>query len=150
MARPRKPTALHVVDGTFHVTRHRSRVNEPKPAGSLDKPPAWFSREQREVWDYGLSSAPPNLLKRLDLSVFTVWVVACDLHRQAAVELNKLGFQGVLSASGARPSGTLGVMNRQAELIIRACAEMGFTPASRSKVTSDPGSGSNNEEFFHG
>lgn len=150
--RKRKPTALHVVDGTFNVTTHRGRLNEPKPPGNLDKPPAWFSREQRSVWDYGLASAPPNLLKRLDLSIYTVWVIACDMHRQAAEELSKRGILGLIetTTAGNMLQGRLvGIMNRQADLIVKAAGEMGFTPASRSKVSSDPGGAANNDEFFH-
>ena len=63
-----KPTHLHVIEGTFDVSRHSKRLkSEPKPVGTLKDPPAWFTTEQREVWAYGLQHAPAGLLKAIDL-----------------------------------------------------------------------------------
>jgi hypothetical protein len=48
MPRPRKPTHLHIVEGTFNVTRHRGRKREPvvvDPVG--DAPPG----VDKTIWD---------------------------------------------------------------------------------------------------
>ena len=95
-----KPTSLHLVEGTFNVTKHGKRLKtEPKPVGKLSEPPEWFSAGQREVWAYGLEHAPEGLLKAIDLSTYTAWCVACDAHRQAAEQLNRWGPERLLIGS---------------------------------------------------
>lgn len=169
VGRKPKPTHLHVIEGTSNTTRHRGRKREPKPTGELQDAPDWFTDAQRDVWSYGLRSAPRGLLKAIDLSVFTVWVVACDAHRQAAEQLAKLGPGGLLTRTATRhgrpdangnpttvggsvvQSPLVGIMNRQALIMIKAAAEMGFTPSSRARVVTDPHAPLGNDpesEFF--
>lgn len=50
MGRPRKPTALHVVQGTARKSRMKARSGEPKPTGPLGSPPKWFTPYQRAEW----------------------------------------------------------------------------------------------------
>jgi P27 family predicted phage terminase small subunit len=162
-----KPTLLHVIEGTHHATKHKSRALEPKPEGRLTDPPDWFSEAQRQVWHEGLRDVPAGLLTAIDASVYRIWCVACDTHRQAAAELAKHGPSGLLTLTGTRPgppgpdgrptrtggnpiqSPLVGVMNRQAVIMLKAAAEMGFTPSSRARVTLDPSSvGSARGGFF--
>lgn len=128
-----KPTALKVVEGTFR--KDRAPQNEVAPAGDLVDAPAHFTADQRAVWDYAVAHAPANLLKLLDLSVLEVWAVACVFHRQAAAKVLESG-QVVVSPSGypiVNPY--LSNMNKQAQIMLKASAEMGFTPASRARVS---------------
>ena len=76
-----KPTHLKVVEG--NPGRRKLNDKEPKPRGNLYDPPDWLTDAQRAGWEYAIESAPFGLLKRLDRSVLTAWVVAEDLHRQA-------------------------------------------------------------------
>lgn len=157
VGRKPKPTRLHVIEGTLNATRHKKRDKEPVPQGELIEPPGWFSEQQREIWAYGLKSAPRGLLKALDQSVYVVWVIACDVHRQAAEQITAAGPAGLLRRTPARfgpknpktgkPTRILGavveatlvgIMNRQAKIMLKAAAEMGFTPSSRARVTADP------------
>ena len=134
-----KPTHLHVIEGTLDVSKHRSRKKEPAPAGSLVDPPEWFTARQREVWDYAIANAPAGLLRKLDLSVLAVWAVASSLHRDAVERIAKLGEDGLLYKTPA--NGTLiinpliGIVNRQAAVMLKAAAELGFSPASRARCT---------------
>src|SRR5688500_111139 len=100
-----KPTHLHVIEGAMHGTRHRGRAREPKPVGELVDPPEWMSAAQQDVWRYAITHAPAGLLKKLDGSALTVWVIACDLHRQASEQLANLGAAGLLYKTPA--NGTL-------------------------------------------
>lgn len=165
-----KPTHLKLLEGTFNVTRDRRRKNQPKPTGALIDPPTWFSAEQQEIWRTGLHDAPRGVLTLIDASVYTVWVVACATHRQAAELLAQAGSAGLLTRTATRagppgPNGQptriggsimqsplVGIMNRQAEIMMKAATEMGFTPSSRSRVTSDPHApiGSDAEREFFG
>ena len=136
-----KPTHLHLIEGTFDVSRHRKRLKtEPKPVGNLSEPPAWFSEGQRDVWAYGLRHAPAGLLKAIDMSTYVAWVVACDTHRLAAEFLAKKAAEGLLirSARGLIQNPMVEVMNRQALIMLKHASEMGFTPSGRTRVAVDP------------
>jgi P27 family predicted phage terminase small subunit len=160
-----KPTHLHLIEGTFNVTRHRKRANEPKPATSLDQPPEWFTSEHLDVWDYGLRHSPPGLLKGVDAGVYTVWVCASVNHRQAAMELAKLGRTGLLTKTGAKQvtdahgrttlsggnwiqSPLVGVMNRAACIMLKAASELGFSPVSRARIAIEGGNAASPEDRF--
>lgn len=140
--RKRKPTHLHLVEGTLNVTRHRARKAEPVPVDDLAAPPAWMDAAQQETWRYAIKHAPLGLLKKLDSSVLATWAVACCLHQQAVEQIAKLGASGLLyrvpSTGTLVQSPLIGVVNRQAAIMIKAASELGFTPTSRAKVSIEP------------
>jgi P27 family predicted phage terminase small subunit len=142
--RPR-PSYLRALDGTDAKAKHK-RPDEPVPDGELKVPPHWLTERQKELWRYSLQSVPPGLLRELDSSVFTVWVVACDMHREASEKVATLG-QLVKSPVQGVPMQNpyLGTVNKQAMIMLKAAAEMGFTPSSRTRVKvqkKKPGAGS--------
>lgn len=133
MGRKAKPTYLRVLEG--NAGRRPLNTEEPEPAGDLTAPPHWLSDRQKETWRYAIEAAPPGLLKRLDASVFTVWVVACDMHREAAEKVTQYGSL-IKSPNTGVPmqSPYVSIMNKQGQIMMKAASEMGFTPSSRSKV----------------
>jgi P27 family predicted phage terminase small subunit len=127
-----KPTALKLIQGTLR--KDRANMREPKPSGDLLEPPTYFSTEQSEVWNYAIANAPKGLLKRLDISILEIWVTAYVTYRESALKVKQLG-QVIKSPSGypiVNPY--LSNMNKQAGIMMKASAEMGFTPTSRSKI----------------
>lgn len=130
-----KPSYMRVLDGR---ASHSAKPNpdEPQPPGELEgeAPPEWLSETQKEGWRYAMKNAPPGLLRRLDRSVMVAWVCAEDEHRKAAVQVAKLG--SLLKSQGGTPyqNPYLAIMNKQAVIMMRAAAELGFTPSSRSRV----------------
>ena len=64
---------------------------EPKPEGSLADAPEWFNEDQRMCCSYAITNSPTGLLKRIDRGALVAWVVAVDLHRQAAIAQSKVG-----------------------------------------------------------
>ena len=110
-------------------------IAEPAPVGELFDAPAWLTDDQKAGWAYAIAEAPLGLLKRLDRSVLTVWVVAEDLHRQAAIAVSKFGLITKSPVKGdPMQNPYLPIINRQAQIMMKASAEMGFTPSSRSRV----------------
>jgi P27 family predicted phage terminase small subunit len=108
---------------------------------NLREPPAWMSKSQRAGWRYAIANAPAGLLKRLDRSVLSVWVVAEDHHRAASEMLDKHGVLIKAPNTGLPiQSPYLPVLNRQAGLILKAAEQLGFSPASRSRVQIESGS----------
>ncbi len=134
-----KPTALKVLTG--NPGRRPLNQREPKPKGALGEAPAWLTPGQREVWGEAVASAPRGLLTRLDASVLLVWVVAKELHREASEAVARFGMLSE-TPNTREPiqSPYLAIMNKQALIMLKAAAEMGFTPSSRSRVSVDAGS----------
>jgi P27 family predicted phage terminase small subunit len=78
------------------------------------------------------------MLTRIDASVFTNWVVACDLYDQALRKVNEYGLLVKAPITGTpMQSPALSILNRQARDISKFASELGFTPTSRTRVKVD-------------
>jgi P27 family predicted phage terminase small subunit len=128
------PTVVKQTKGTLR--QHRVNRHEPKPEGDLIEPPEYMSEGAKAAWRYALESAPPGLLKKLDMSILEVWAQAADLYRKAQAGLAKTGLLVKAPNTGVpMQSPYLAIANKQAQIMAKAATEMGFTPASRSRVT---------------
>lgn len=133
--RGRKPVPTHLKLIRGNPGKRRLNENEPIPEGDLNAPPTWMSKSQRAGWRYAIANAPPGLLKRLDRSVLSAWVVAEDLHRTASQMLDKHGLLIKAPNTGLPiQSPYLPVANRQATIMLKAAEQLGFSPGSRSRV----------------
>lgn len=133
MGRKIKPVELKVLEGTYR--KDRDNPNAPKVTGDLISPPTYFSEAQADVWKYAIENAPKGLLKKLDISILEIWVNAYVVYRECYGKVQEMG-QVVTSPSGypiVNPY--LSNMNKQSVIMMKAAAEMGFTPTSRSKVS---------------
>ncbi len=129
-----KPTHLKLLAG--NPGKRPLNQSEPKPEGDLFDCPDWLSDDQRLGWAYAIAESPKGLLKRLDRSALTVWVVAEDLHRQATIAVGKFGLITKSPQKGdPMQNPYLPIINRQATIMMKAAAELGFTPSSRSRVS---------------
>lgn len=142
------PTVLKKIRGNPSKTPINER--EPIPVGDLVAAPAWMTETQKEGWSYAILHAPPGLLRIIDRSALVVWVVAEDLHVQACQFQARAGLLTRIGPDlrGPRVEGQkqepdtralqqspfLPIINKQAFLMLKAAAELGFTPASRSRV----------------
>lgn len=133
-----KPSYLRVLDG--NAGKRATNPDEPQPVGELAEhaPPEWLSETQKEGWRYAMRHAPPGMLKRLDQSILTVWVVAEAVHRDASKWVSDKGSM-VMGKNGVPYQNPyLAIMNKQAAVMMKAAAELGFTPSSRSRVKVEP------------
>lgn len=131
----RKPTPTHLKLLRGNPGKRPINNAEPKPEGDLLDAPEWMSDSQKAGWAYAIASAPGGLLKRLDRSVLVAWVIAEDMHRKASIAVEKYGLVTKSPVKGEPMQNPyLAIINKQAQIMIRAAAEMGFTPASRSRV----------------
>lgn len=129
------PAAVKKVKGTLQ--KCRGNPHEPRPTGKLGEPPEYMSDTAKEAWRYAIENAPPGLLSSLDAAVLERWANCAGLYREALAKINRAGVAGMIIKT---PSGIL----RRSPLmdVIRDLAlemkgyesEMGFTPASRSRV----------------
>lgn len=121
-------------------------VDVPEGRGDLWAAPEWFNDEQRAEWAYALDNAPLGLLTATDRGVLAIWCVASVEYAKAVAEVRRLGQvvktagvttrnekTGVTTTIGGSPiqNPFLGIVNRQAMVMLRSGAEMGFSPASR-------------------
>ena len=101
--------------------------------------PSWLTKSQKEGWNYAIEHAPPDLLRLLDRSILAVWVVAEDLHRQAA---EKVGAHGMLikdpNTGLPMQSPYMHVLNKQSLIMMKAAALLGIGPASRAGIAAGP------------
>ena len=129
------PVAVKKIKGTLQKCRTNPR--EPRPVGTLGEPPEYMSDTAKEAWRYAVANAPAGLLSSLDASVLERWANCAGMYREALAKINRAGVAAMLHKT---PSGIL----RRSPLmdVIRDLAmemkgyesEMGFTPASRSRV----------------
>ena len=105
------------------------------PTVMLGECPAEFSSDVREIWNYALSVSPKNVLAAIDYSVFATWCVALDTWNKARVIVDSEGLISKGSMGQPTKNPAISVMNDAAYLMLKCCSELGFTPASRSKVT---------------
>lgn len=129
---------MRVLDG--NAGKRPVNENEPVPEGKLEErpPPDVLSEAQKKVWRQAIKSAPPGMLRHLDESVLLVWVVACERHADASKKVSELG--SLLKGKTGTPyqNPYLAIMNKQASILLKAAAELGFTPSSRSRVKVEP------------
>ncbi len=131
--RPPTPSVLREIRGT---PKRKLNQREPVPVGNLEGPPDWLSPSQQDVWRYAIECAPCGLLKRLDAGVLAVWVVAADLYRMAAEKIAAHGLLVNAPNTGApMQSPYLAIVNRQSQIMLKAGAELGFSPASRTRIS---------------
>lgn len=143
MGRQRKPTHLKLVEGARDRRPGKVKSTEPVPRGRLDfvDAPSHFDEERKAIWDYAIEHAPLGLLRRLDAQIFEAWCDACHLRREAMRKL-KSGSMLVKTPNGAAVQNPyLGIVNRQAVIMKALAAEMGFTPAARTRISVEEGDG---------
>jgi phage terminase small subunit len=117
MPRPKKPVALHIIQGTARKDRMAARVNEMAlPAGPVGEAPEWLIPDARAEWDLLTQHAVYSR-------------VLSPAHRGALIEYCVLFGRMVLWAKG---EGEISASERQTLNSLRM--QLGITPASQGKV----------------
>lgn len=132
--RKTKPTHLKLLEG--NPGKRAINKNEPKPIGDLCDPPSWMTNQQKDGWNYAITHAPQGMLKMIDQSALSVWVIAEDMHRDASKKVQTLGMLVKSPAGMPMQSPYLCILNKQAQIMLKAAEQLGFTPASRPRITS--------------
>ena len=113
MPRPRKPTKLHVVQGTLRTTRHRDRQNEPEVIEPLGGPPKEWAIEAKVLWAELANLIPPGVAAKAD----------------------RVMFETLLRLVAKMREGPEAMTPALASQIRTACSVFGMTPADRSRVS---------------
>lgn len=150
MGRARKPTHLRLVSGTRDKRPSKLREAEPKPRGDLAEAPGWLEPRHREVWADVVEAAPSGLLKRIDGAMLEGWVIAYCIREAATKKLKDTPMVLKTPNGAAVQSPYIGIVNRQTVIMKSLAAEMGFSPAARTRIALDEGGeeGDATDRFF--
>ena len=105
--RPRKPTALHLLQGTHRDDRHGDIEDEPTPASWDGEPPAWVKAAGRKLWaELAPRQVANGCLTEMDVEAFGL---LCSLEavvrRSPANHLKELAqVDRLMSRFGMTPS----------------------------------------------
>ena len=146
-----KPTELRLLEG--NPGKRPINVNEPRPDRGKGTPrcPNSLEGPARAEWR---RLAPIlhkiGLLTLADLGQFMVYCAAWGRFVEASRMLAAHGLvdPAVRSDGNDRPSVWLTIQEKAAQTMHRVGAEFGLTPASRSRVSVEPRSGSDEFEDF--
>ncbi len=116
MARQRKPTVLHEIQGTKNATRHRDRRREPKASGSLGAPPSSWKAPGRSLWYELRKQIPEGVATSSDKAAFELLVLLFGHVRAAPEDLSPA----------------------MAAQLRSALAMFGLSPASRAALSVPP------------
>lgn len=135
-----KPTAIKRLTGADKNHPERMLKNEMQPTTLLRDilPPEFMTDGARAAWDYAICQCPEGVLTSLDVGVFSRWCVLYDQMSQLAADIKERGTL-IISEKGTEDvNPSLKMLNQIATTLTRMESEMGFTPASRTKISVKP------------
>jgi P27 family predicted phage terminase small subunit len=132
-----KPTRLKVLTG--NPGKRPLNAAEPSPEIATPECPLELGPVAKREWDRLVGElAPLRILTNLDRAALAAYCGAYGMWAEATEAIQKYGTM-VKSPSGYPvQSPYVSIANRQAEIMMRIASEFGFTPASRSRI-STPG-----------
>lgn len=132
-----KPSRLKALTG--NPGKRPLNVNEPQPDVAVPECPPELGPVARREWDrLSHELASLGLLTNLDRSALAAYCGAYALWAEATEAIHKYGTM-VKSPSGYPiQSPYVSIANRQAGIMMHIASEFGFTPASRSRISTRP------------
>jgi P27 family predicted phage terminase small subunit len=129
-----KPTALHLLQGTYHTGKHRrDRAKEPMAEGELRDPPIDLTPTQEAAWTYAIAHAPKGVLHAIDREILRAWVETLD-RKNEAMQLLEAEENAVLWLTSPAHR----IVDRTTVILIRLAGELGFSPAARPRLRVEP------------
>lgn len=139
MGRQVKPPALKAIEGGRDRKERRQVpvADIPEPKSALGDPPksAKLTEREKEVWNLVGSELPPGLLKTVDQFVLVAFCRAVALQDEAAEKLRASSMLLKTPSGAVVQSPYVGIMNTQAKNIKALSAELGLSPAARTRIS---------------
>jgi P27 family predicted phage terminase small subunit len=135
--RPPKPTRVKELAGTLR--QHRVNREEPQPETGIPQPPKVLNRRARAAWRYYAAILDKaRVLTLADREALACYCTAAARRAQAEEELSTHG-PVVKSPSGYPIQNPwLAIANKAMEQMLRWGAELGLSPASRTRIKAAP------------
>lgn len=139
--RPRKPTALKIIEG--NPGKRPLPTNEPKPKVGGVKCPKVLSPRAKKVWrDRKPELEALGLLTVIDAEAFAIFCQAYALWEESVEWIQKHGAVYMLKDEKGNPrclqqAPYVSIMNKQALIVKAFCSEFGLTPAARARLSTE-------------
>lgn len=103
------------------------------PVSAVPKTPSYLSKEAKAEWRKvaPILAVERNVLTEADLATLETYCLHYGLVRQAEREI---AVNGLIDANGKR-NPAYGIIKESSTLLARYAAELGLTPAARSRAT---------------
>jgi P27 family predicted phage terminase small subunit len=132
--RPPKPTRLKVLTG--NPGKRPLNGAEPQPEVATPECPEELSPVARREWDRLVGElAALRILTNLDRAALAAYCGAYSMWAEATQNIQKFGTMVKSPTGYPVQSPYVSIANRQAEIMMRIASEFGFTPASRSRIS---------------
>ncbi|MBI4290586.1 MAG: P27 family phage terminase small subunit [Betaproteobacteria bacterium] len=109
--------------------------DEPQPEGELRAPPSDLTPREKAIWCAAIADAPKGLLRLLDGPVFRLWVEAWAIRQIAREAMRNAKLVVKSSKGGHIKNPHLLIIDQQTQIIRQLTGELGFSPASRGRIT---------------
>ena len=129
-----KPTRMKVLTG--NPGKRPLNPTEPQPDPIVPDCPVELGPAARREWDRLVRElAPLRILTQLDRAALAAHCGAYGLWAEATEAIQKYGAMVKSPTGFPMQSPYVAIANRQAEIMMRIASEFGFTPASRSRIS---------------
>jgi P27 family predicted phage terminase small subunit len=129
-----KPTRLKLLTG--NPGKRPLNSTEPKPEIAVPECPVELGPVARREWDrLAVELAPLRMLTHLDRAALAAYCGAYAMWAEATEAIQKFGTMVKSPTGYPVQSPYVSIANRQAEIMMRIASEFGFTPASRSRIS---------------
>ena len=128
-----KPTALKVMQG--NPGKRALNAQEPKPPSDLPECPPHLSAEARAEWDrLAATLHGMGVLTQVDRTLLAAYCQAWGRWVEAERKLAETPTLLRTPSGHVQPSPWLSIANKQLELMAKFMAELGLTPAARTRI----------------
>lgn len=133
--RPRKPTALKLIEGDRGKGRRPINKNEPKPEQDAITPPEWLSIDGREKWEELMPSLMANgVLTNWDVTEFAAY---CETYAKWVDADKHLQIEGTVMSDGKK-NPYFAIYNELLQKMNAMGSDFGLSPSSRAKLDCSP------------
>jgi P27 family predicted phage terminase small subunit len=133
--RGRKPTPTRLKALTGNPGKRPLNANEPLPQPQIPDCPAELGPLARKEWDRLVTQLRPLRLLTRSIEQRLPRTAALMAWAEATEAIQKYGVMIKSPQGFPIQSPYLSIANRQAEIMMRIASEFGFTPASRSRIS---------------
>ena len=129
-----KPTALHVLEGTFRADRHNDA--EPHPTAGAPSCPTWLDKEAKAEWRRIVPELERlGLLTVVDRAALTTYCIAWSEMNEAARVLKNDGrYQRIGEDGHLAPHPALAHYRAAWKAVKDFCSLFGLDPSSRTRL----------------
>lgn len=135
MPRPKKDEAVKAAQGTLQPCRRHRQV-DLSTAKLTPEPPVGLNKDARAAWQLAVECAPEGVLTALDAGVLERWARNYALYRKLA-KLIDSGDIVFMKDGEPTPmiSPAFNALVKVQQILAKCETELGFTPASRARVS---------------